>query len=162
MYWLLTFECAVMQAFFSVVPNMMPEKEAFHLDVHAFFWRLLQLPLIYVDHAILKRQAVYGDAVAPRSGLQAAKRSSTRYSRQASWACMLWPHVCMLHAASSSLDRAFYQAGLACGQCCAACIVQLSVALLWYWRTMYSGEKWASFVLLYSKRLSANTPGAQQ
>ena len=59
------------------MPNMMPEKEATHLDVNTFFWRLLQLPLVYVDHAILKRQAVYGDAVAPRGGLQAAKRSLT-------------------------------------------------------------------------------------
>ncbi len=42
-----------------------------HLDVDTFLWRLLQLTLIYVDYAVLKGQAVDGDAVPPRSCLQA-------------------------------------------------------------------------------------------
>lgn len=60
---------------FSMTCSLVPEKAASHLDVNTFFWRLLQLPLVYVDHTIFKGQAVYGDAVAPRRGLQAAKKS---------------------------------------------------------------------------------------
>ena len=74
--WLLSYMCSI-QAILSVIPNMMSEQEASHLDVNTFFWRLLQLPLVYVDHAVLKGQAVYGDAVAPCCCLQTAKRSST-------------------------------------------------------------------------------------
>ena len=46
-----------------------PAVQTCHLDVDSFFGWLLQLPLIYVDYAVLKRQAVYGNAVAPGSSL---------------------------------------------------------------------------------------------
>ncbi len=42
-----------------------------YLDVDTFLWWLLQLTLIYVDYTVLKGQAVDGDAVPPRSCLQA-------------------------------------------------------------------------------------------
>lgn len=42
-----------------------------HLDIDTFLWRLLQLTLTYVDHTVLKGQAVDGNAVPPRSCLQA-------------------------------------------------------------------------------------------
>lgn len=60
---------------FIMTHSLAPENEASYLDVNTFFWRLLQLPLVYVDHTVLKGQAVYGDAVAPRRGLQAGKKS---------------------------------------------------------------------------------------
>lgn len=51
--------------------HLLQERSESYLNVDTFFWWLLQLPLIYVDYAILEGQAVYGDAVAPSSGLQA-------------------------------------------------------------------------------------------